>query len=186
MITLKENYNRFFGSTVSNPFEGENANKQINIVQGVFVPNDPPGVYIVENMAHYKGALLSVHFHTEEWSIVMGSAVIIAPGIAFTAAHVLEGEMMARVVAGDVHIECIGYTPSGPRFWEVSEWTSSPRPLERRVSFCTGCGVSACVPLDEPRKSFMKFCVTDAIRPGSKLSEAARALGLKVTSQLTL
>src|ERR1700741_465227 len=37
------------------------------------------------------------------------------------------------------------------------------RPLERRVSFCGSCGVAASVPPDEPRKSFMKFCVTDAI-----------------------
>src|SRR6266702_1033574 len=42
---------------------------------------------------------------------------------------------------------------------------SSPSPLERRVSFWAACGVAVSAPLDEPRKSFMKFCVTDAIRP---------------------
>ena len=41
---------------------------------------------------------------------------------------------------------------------------SSPSPLERRVSFWAVCGVSCGAPPDE-RKSFMKFCVTDAIRP---------------------
>ena len=66
VITLKENYNHFLGSTVSNPFEGEHSSTPINIEQGVFVPNDPPGVYIINNMAHYDGVLLSVHFVTEE------------------------------------------------------------------------------------------------------------------------
>src|SRR2546427_2946439 len=41
---------------------------------------------------------------------------------------------------------------------------SSPRPLERRVSLCDACaGEFASGPPDEPRNSFMKFCVTDAI-----------------------
>src|SRR5271165_740165 len=40
---------------------------------------------------------------------------------------------------------------------------SSPRPLERRVSFSAAWDVVASDEPDEPRKSFMKFCVTDAI-----------------------
>src|SRR5579864_6548564 len=40
---------------------------------------------------------------------------------------------------------------------------SSPRPLERRVSFSAECEVAVSDVPDEPRKSFMKFCVTDAI-----------------------
>jgi hypothetical protein len=118
MIKLKEHYNWFFGSMVSNPFESENSNRTINIEQGVFVPNDPPGVYIVENMAHYNGVLLSVHFHsqTEEWTTVEGSAVMVAPGVAFAAAHVLEPHKRDTVW-------CTGYTPSGPRYWVVTEVT---------------------------------------------------------------
>src|SRR5215472_12209151 len=51
------------------------------------------------------------------------------------------------------------------RLFSVSQVrASSPRPLERRVSFCDVCvGEGVCGPPDEPRKSFMKFCVTDAI-----------------------
>jgi hypothetical protein len=78
VITLKENYNHFFGSMVSNPFEGAGQNAPINIEQGIFVPNDPPGVYVVNDTAHYNGALLSVHFLTGEWSTVEGSAVMVA------------------------------------------------------------------------------------------------------------
>src|ERR1035437_2417988 len=48
---------------------------------------------------------------------------------------------------------------------------SAPRPLERRVSFWAACGVVASVPPDELRKSFMKFWVTDAIRPARRLAQ---------------
>jgi hypothetical protein len=121
MKELKKNYNRFFGSMVSNPFDGEDAEKPINIAQGVFVPNDPPGVYIVENMAHYNGVLLSVHLYTDEWSTAMGSAVMVAPGIAFTASHVLEEER-PQILAGRYRVCCVGYTSSGPRFWRLNEF----------------------------------------------------------------
>jgi transposase len=75
MVTLKENYNSFFGSMVSNPFEGDDPDALITVRQGVFVPNDPPGVYVTENMAHYRGILLSVHFYTDEWTALEGTAV---------------------------------------------------------------------------------------------------------------
>ena len=121
MITLKENYNHFFGSMVSNPFEGENSSRPINIEQGVFVPNDPPGVYVVNDMAHYQGALLSVHFLKEkEWSTVEGSAVMVAPGIAFTAAHVVE-DNIAAIMASELRYFCTGYTQSGSRYWLPQE-----------------------------------------------------------------
>jgi hypothetical protein len=63
-------------------------------------------------MAHYDGVVLSVHFTMDDWSTVEGSAVMIAPGIAVAAAHVIEPKM-------HLSIFCVGYTPSGPRFWRV-------------------------------------------------------------------
>jgi hypothetical protein len=123
VITLKENYNHFFGSMVSNPFEGADQEVTINIEQGTFVPNDPPGVYIIDNMAHYNGTLLSVHFLKEdEWSTVEGSAVMVAPGIAFASAHVIE-PLMPHIMAEELRIFCAGYTSSGPRYWRVAQVT---------------------------------------------------------------
>jgi Trypsin-like peptidase domain len=86
----------------------------------VSFPNDPPGVYPVNNMAHYNGVFLSVHFVTDEWSTVEGSAVMVAPGVAFAAAHVVEPHM-PLVMASKLRIQCVGYTPSGPRFWRVGQ-----------------------------------------------------------------
>ena len=119
---LKENYNHFFGSMVSNPFEDADQNVPINIEQGIFVPNDPPGVYVVNNMAHYNGALLSLHFLTDEWSTVEGSAVMVAPGIAFSAAHVIE-PLMPHIMERQLRVFCAGYTSSGPRYWRIGHVT---------------------------------------------------------------
>jgi hypothetical protein len=118
MIVDKENFNHFLGPVVSNPFEGLGPDTKIHIEQGVFVPNDPPGVYPIYNMAHYNGVLLSVHFATDTWSTVEGSAVMVAPGIAFAAAHVIE-PLIPHIMASELGIHCTGLTPSGPRHWHV-------------------------------------------------------------------
>jgi hypothetical protein len=97
---------------------------QIHIEQGVFVPNDPPGVYSIYNMAHYNGVLLSVHFFTDTWSTVEGSAVMVAPGIAFAAAHVIE-PLIPHIMASELGIQCTGLTPSGPRYWHVRHITAA-------------------------------------------------------------
>jgi hypothetical protein len=88
------------------------------IEQGVFVPNDAPGTYTVHNMAHYDGVLLSVHFSTAEKQFVEGSAVMVAPGIAIAAAHVI-GPRAPAIKDGSLHIFCNGLTPSGLRHWKV-------------------------------------------------------------------
>ena len=88
------------------------------IEQGVFIPNDAPGTYTVGNMAHYDGILLSVHFWTEEKQFVEGSAVMVAPGIAIAAAHVI-GPRATAIKNGTLRIFCNGLTPSGLRHWKV-------------------------------------------------------------------
>jgi hypothetical protein len=118
---LKKNYNHFLGSIISNPFE-DLADPPFNVEQRVFVPNDPPGAYTIENMAHYHGTVLSVHYCTDEWNSVEGSAVMVAPGIAFTAAHVISPNK-PHIVGRKVRVFCTGYTPSGPRYWQIEEVT---------------------------------------------------------------
>src|SRR5260370_15953725 len=54
---------------------------------------------------------------------------------------------------------------------------NSPRPLERRVSFCEPCAGTVSGP-DEPRKSFMKFCETDNILTSKPRSYSLDAIHL--------
>jgi hypothetical protein len=120
MITHKENFDHFIGDIVLDPFEGVDPTRTLNFESGVFVPNDPPGVYTVHNMAHYDGTLLSVHFMTDEWSRVEGTAVMIAPGFALAATHVIEPHI-PDVMNSKRRMLCIGYTPSGSRLWRVGQ-----------------------------------------------------------------
>jgi hypothetical protein len=115
-----DNFDHFHGQTVSDPFDGLNPATSIHIDGKTFVPNDPPGVgpRLLPNMAHYEGVLLSVHFIEDERNKVEGSAVMVAPGIAFMATHVLES-YIPGVMPSTAHMLCIGYAPSGPRIWYV-------------------------------------------------------------------
>jgi hypothetical protein len=74
---------------VRDPFEGVDPDRKYTHPAWTYVPNDAPGTHRVLNMAHYEGIVLSVHFFEEDqWSRVEGSAVMVAPGVAFMAAHV--------------------------------------------------------------------------------------------------
>jgi hypothetical protein len=116
--TFTENFDHFLGELVNQPFAGIYPTTELRFQPGVFVPNDPPGVYPVFNLAHYKGLLLSVHFWTDHWSRVEGSAVLIAPGLAITAAHVID-DHFTDVMEGAKRMLCVGYTPDGPILWSV-------------------------------------------------------------------
>lgn len=124
MTTHTKNFDHFVGDVVLDPFEGVDPNRQFNFECAVYVPNDPPGVNFVRNMAHYNGLLLSLHVLTDEMSRVEGSAVMVAPGVAYTAAHVLEPQLR-EVMEGKKRLMCIGYTSSGPRLWRVGEITKA-------------------------------------------------------------
>lgn len=119
---LKENINHFAGPIIDNSLEDGTQGIQINIEQGVFVPNDPPGAYQIGNMAHYDGVILSVHFKGDTWSTVEGSAVMIAPGIALAAAHVIE-PLKEEILQKGLRPFCVGLTPSGLRVWKVQHVT---------------------------------------------------------------
>jgi hypothetical protein len=120
-IPMRENFHHFLGQFVRNPLDGADPDTKINIEQGVFVPTDPPGVYRIDNMVHYDGVLLSVHFATGSWNTVEGSAVMVAPGIALAAAHVIQHiiEPTPEIMASKPDIFCTGLTSSGPRNWFI-------------------------------------------------------------------
>jgi hypothetical protein len=109
----KENFDHFWGEIVRNPLDaGLNTTIYIDLYR--FIPTDPPEVYLIDNMAHYNGVLLSVHFGTNEWTTVEGSAVMVAPGIALTGAHVIEPNIPDIMASRCVRF-CIGLTPSGAK-----------------------------------------------------------------------
>jgi hypothetical protein len=126
-MILKKNFNHFLGPIVRDPFEGIGPDTAINIETGLFVPKDPPGVYQVHDMAHYDGMVLSVHSEGTTWNVVEGSAVMVAPGIALTATHVIDDDLVDLIMKRKLGMFCTGLTPSGPRVWRVRGGTKVDR-----------------------------------------------------------
>jgi hypothetical protein len=110
---------------------------------GQWFPGEPPARWSSNNVGYYKGILLSVHFEGREdfkrpdapaeskedaahWGTCEGSAILVAPGIAITAAHVVE-DKISLIGAGKMGISCIGPTEGGLQLWRVHKIT----PLDR-------------------------------------------------------
>lgn len=68
--------------------------------------------------AHFKGTLLILHFGDDDRERVTGSAVLVAPGIAIAARHVIEPEA-AALAAGKINLLASGVTEQGLDLWQV-------------------------------------------------------------------
>lgn len=73
----------------------------------------------------FNGMLLSMQFHADGEDRVDGSAILVAPGVALCASHVLAkyGEALLR---GPVECICVGPTRHGLQMWRLSHVTSVP------------------------------------------------------------
>lgn len=91
---------------------------QIRIVaRGVQFENIPTPAAL-EHWGSFNGLLLIVCFSTTTDDSIDGSAVIVAPGIAICALHVVEPKI-AEVMAGSVSITCFGFTGTTVQTWRV-------------------------------------------------------------------
>jgi hypothetical protein len=72
-----------------------------------------------------EGILLSVHFREGDSVHVAGSGVIIAPGVAISAKHVLESRREG-LRSGAVGVLCLGICSSGALLWRVRHVTEVP------------------------------------------------------------
>ncbi|MBD3886381.1 trypsin-like peptidase domain-containing protein [Phormidium tenue FACHB-886] len=77
------------------------------------------------NWTFFEGALLAVVVSTPEDHVVLGTAVVIAPGLAITATHVFN-ERIPDILCGAVSIACVGPTSTGVEFWRVRTINTCP------------------------------------------------------------
>jgi hypothetical protein len=117
--------------------EGENVHLGQVVTDPTATPQDgdrlrfqPIGVKLIkdnltvfmENSSAFDGVLLSLHFADECEHDVQGSAVLVAPGIALTAKHVIEPHL-AVLAKGEKHSMCVGVAKSGMNIWAVRKAT---------------------------------------------------------------
>jgi hypothetical protein len=72
----------------------------------------------VENWQVFQGMLLAVMSSDESDHSILGSAVMVAPGIALSATHTLE-ELLPELRRGGKTMMCIGVASTGAQAWHV-------------------------------------------------------------------
>lgn len=83
---------------------------------------DDDRTVFMEDAGAFNGVLLSLHFADDAEHLVHGSAVLVAPGIALTAKHVIE-PYLEVLAAGHKHSMCIGIAQNGMQLWTVRKAT---------------------------------------------------------------
>jgi hypothetical protein len=168
----QKNFDYFVGHIVRNPFESVDSKRRYNFDFRTYIPTDPPGVHVVKNMAHYEGLLLSIHFHTDHWSTVEGSAVMVAPGIALAATHVIE-PLKPHLMASELRVLCVGLTSSGPRIWLVKHVT----PVSNTDLTLLSLEYASAIPEDH---RFVQAAVTTRL---PKIGEPVMIVGIRASDQ---
>lgn len=88
-------------------------------------PQDRTGAVWLENWESQEGLLLSIQFRGHQHHRIEGSAVVVAPGVALCATHVIAPHLES-MMAGETAALCSGITSSGLLLWHVRNVTSVP------------------------------------------------------------
>jgi hypothetical protein len=116
--------NTYSGKITSNPANEIPIGGEIHFKPVNFLHSPTDSIEYLENWSILEGIMLSVAFTDGEKHFIEGTAVLIAPGIAITATHVIEHRKNA-IETGSIAIGCFGL--SDPvQFWRVSTITFAP------------------------------------------------------------
>jgi hypothetical protein len=115
---------RFTGSIVADPLRSLPAGTRIGF-QSVRVSPLAIGTHKAASLDQMAGVLLSIHFKTDDRHTAQGSAVIVAPGIAVTAQHVIE-PFLPAIMAGDTQVAAFGIGAAGIMMWQVKKILTDP------------------------------------------------------------
>jgi hypothetical protein len=74
----------------------------------------------VTNWTYFEGALLAIVISSQKETSVAGSAVMIAPGLAITATHVLS-DVLHAIMSSSAEPLCIGPTSAGLTIWRLKK-----------------------------------------------------------------
>jgi hypothetical protein len=120
----RDNFDHFRAEMLADPSTVMPPDFAIHIDGKTFTPGGPPGAgaLMLPNMAHYEGVVLSVSSVFKDRDSLYGSAVMVAPGIAFMATHVLEQFFVDGMPPKGSALICCGMTPSGMLIWRARNY----------------------------------------------------------------
>lgn len=90
----------------------------------------------------FDGLLLMVYFGTESYDTIEGSAVMVAPGVALSAAHVIS-DWISAVTQGNAGCMLTGFVKGAQTYWRASGV---------RVDAETDLAIISVEPADEPTR----------------------------------
>lgn len=140
------------GVVTLDPLADAPAGTTVTFKSEPLIPRVPIGAATVSNWDHFRGILLSTSFATATCTRVEGSAVLVAPGIAITATHVIASHL-PLLMAGAEYANCFGITPHGLQIWNVRKVTVIPD----SDFTILGLEFSSALP---PENTFFQSCIT--------------------------
>jgi S1-C subfamily serine protease len=167
------------GLVTDDPLKTLRAGEMLTTENIVFNGSDATDVpQDAKDWSFFEGALLTVGLRIDGMHQILGTAVVVAPGLAVTATHVFD-EHLPGVRDGSIGLWCGGVASAGLNVWEVSGVNFAP---QSDIAFLSIRLVSE---LPEGRKIRKLPLSTRTVLPGDKVSVIGFRIGPLESSEET-
>jgi hypothetical protein len=116
MTTESTTPKRVMGTIIADPLLSLPVGAKVDFSSQLFTSDAPGGLTDIHNWDFFDGAVIGLHFGDPLNQLVLGSGVMVAPGVALAAKHVVESEMEA-VMRGGAGFICTAIGSSGLMIW---------------------------------------------------------------------
>lgn len=113
------------GTVAEDPAKSLDIGGAIKFIAPPMRLNPPENAVKIDNWEIFNGALLSVNFIDNTEHRVCGSAVMVAPGVALSATHVIE-PWIPDLMEGKLSPACFGVSSHGLEIWRLKKLTIVP------------------------------------------------------------
>ena len=110
---------------ISDPASGLPVGTALKFQPVLLVYTPPIPAVALADWASFHGVVLAIAFSDGRTDRVEGSAVLVAPGIALCAWHVVEPQL-PRLMSGGLGVVCFGIEPNGLALWHIRKVTHVP------------------------------------------------------------
>lgn len=104
------------GQITVDPLTGKPVGAQLHISAGLFACRPVGNLNSVVNWEFFEGAIVALHFGQSGLQHILGTGVLVAPGVVMTARHVVEAQEQ-QLRGGEQELICSGITADGLVIW---------------------------------------------------------------------
>jgi hypothetical protein len=110
------------GVVADDPLRGAPVGATLRISSDLFAIATQSGLNSIANWDFFNGVLVAIHFADPKSQQILGSGVLVAPGVVVAARHVIEAKQ-SLLMAGELQIICTGIAPDGLMIWRCHQIT---------------------------------------------------------------